>query len=1351
MFRKFFFPFLMLVIAILLLGLLIGDVARVSAGPEVPGLRLVQDKEAGPQYSRQNSPLPVEQLVVQMAPRQIEIEGKSCSTIDFEGIGDLAEIPEFDGITSPGWLAIIDADDGGSGNFAHEPSPSTIAFWLGEPVHGRDILFQRPVSDVSFYYVSAVEVSVEAFDADGNLLDSARGPANGNLGPGGDPEGYFNQWDPIGVEADGNLIMRLRISGNVDQTGIDDLTVCSGIRIHSVEFTQAIQEWQGLEELQADLDKNGSPPIPIVAFKPAVLRVYFEPVDRVTEVWVRVEGAASDERGLILHPGCSVEQRRSGQNGCRSADFYFTPPRGAWSISLSTRDANGSPIESHTFNQISKRSDVLELKAVQVCSERIEHDSGLVTWNCAPREVLAELDGLLRAIAPTDRVRINVGTHSVRVNSSDYDLTGDGDADDCIQLPGGTVCEYFLWWNDMSDEVDALYNLFDSIASVFGVQKYYMGMVRSDAPGTVGGIAAGIPSHGAASRITVTRLGVETNEEVMTHETGHMLGLRHTNTDVPLAQDPDGDGENDPPGCYFLAQDSSTSWPYPDNLIQSGPAHDPQPEVGFDLANRIPIDPETTFELMSYCTPRWVSPQYYLEMLEVLDPPPPLPPGTRGPFWVISGSFFEAGLELDPLYKLEWAADPGQGSGSHRIEVRDASGNLLTTRWFTPATPIIESEPSEFVGVPAFHELVASQQGEARIIILDPQSNALADLALEGETPNVTILTPERDVEIAGSNEIRWLAEDEDSNGLIAWVLYSPDDGESWSSLASGITDTKLQVDYDLLPGSQGQALVRVLVSDGINSGEAISEFFSVSMKSPHAEIRFPKDHAIYAAGELIWLQGFAFDYDEELPENSAQWVSNRDGLLGIGHDLPVTSISPGSHLITLTVTDSAGNQTQDTITISVDDRPPRIDVQVIRDHIPTSCAYVTIEAEDDQAGSGLASVEYSLNGGQTWQAIPISSIPHHFITPGTGFFHLVARTTDKAGNFSAADLKYFVGYACENQSNQPPSADAGGPYAVDEGSIFFLDASNSFDVDNNIQSYLWDLDNDGEFDDASGVNPQMHAVDDGVILVAVLVTDTLGAFDIANAEVTVSNLPPAIESLQDTTIHPWGAFELEFHFSDPGYLDSHSCVVDWGDETSSAAALHPGDYFHTGMATHVYRMPGDYLVQIIVEDDDGGVAMTTLTVVVDLAPSTPGVFTATRESAFLNLTHSLGTLGAAEWRWRNHIGPPEKFWIYQARAGEWLFFFQATPGDLPVFDPQKKPDIWSNRLALAVPREKFMGWFWCGISLYDGHQRYMGNGCHPDWGPPPYGNGELHPWYQERISESAPHVMNILEATFAP
>ncbi|MBC8873188.1 MAG: VCBS repeat-containing protein, partial [Planctomycetes bacterium] len=49
---------------------------------------------------------------------------------------------------------------------------------------------------------------------------------------------------------------------------------------------------------------------------------------------------------------------------------------------------------------------------------------------------------------------------------------------------------------------------------------------------------------------------------------------------------------------------------------------------------------------------------------------------------------------------------------------------------------------------------------------------------------------------------------------------------------------------------------------------------------------------------------------------------------------------------------------------------------------------------------------------------------------------------------------------------NQPPIADAGGPYTIDEGDGLALDASGSWDANLDSLTFLWDVDGDGDYDE---------------------------------------------------------------------------------------------------------------------------------------------------------------------------------------------------------------------------------------------------------------------------------------------
>lgn len=102
------------------------------------------------------------------------------------------------------------------------------------------------------------------------------------------------------------------------------------------------------------------------------------------------------------------------------------------------------------------------------------------------------------------------------------------------------------------------------------------------------------------------------------------------------------------------------------------------------------------------------------------------------------------------------------------------------------------------------------------------------------------------------------------------------------------------------------------------------------------------------------------------------------------------------------------------------------------------------------------------------------------------------------------------------DQGNQQPVAMPGGPYRLEQGQPLRLDASASYDPDaavgDRVVEYAWDLDNDGQFDNAVGSEPVIELPWDAVAgffplgvasPIGLRVTDRLGAHSEATTTVT--------------------------------------------------------------------------------------------------------------------------------------------------------------------------------------------------------------------------------------------------------
>ncbi len=154
--------------------------------------------------------------------------------LDFEGVGDLNAVGNFYnggagtnyGIQfSNDTLAVVDADAGGSGNFANEPSASTIMFFLNA---NNAILNMAAGFDTgfSFFYSSSTAASVTVWDGlngTGNLLGTLNLSAQGFNNCTGDPNGQFCNWTAVGVNFAGTA-RSINFGGTANQTGFDDIT-----------------------------------------------------------------------------------------------------------------------------------------------------------------------------------------------------------------------------------------------------------------------------------------------------------------------------------------------------------------------------------------------------------------------------------------------------------------------------------------------------------------------------------------------------------------------------------------------------------------------------------------------------------------------------------------------------------------------------------------------------------------------------------------------------------------------------------------------------------------------------------------------------------------------------------------------------------------------------------------------------------------------------------------------------------------------------------------------------------------------------------------------------------------------
>ncbi|MGQ0603002.1 MAG: PKD domain-containing protein, partial [Anaerolineales bacterium] len=187
-----------------------------------------------------------------------------------------------------------------------------------------------------------------------------------------------------------------------------------------------------------------------------------------------------------------------------------------------------------------------------------------------------------------------------------------------------------------------------------------------------------------------------------------------------------------------------------------------------------------------------------------------------------------------------------------------------------------------------------------------------------------------------------------------------------------------------------------------------------------------------------------------------------------------------------------------------------------------------------------------------------------------------------------------LVGNATIRILDLPPTANANGPYTVNETAVLTLSGSGSDPNEGSVTSG-WDLNNDGVFE-RPGASITNTWPDNGVITVGFIVTDTANLTTTVTTTVTVNNVAPTISNINNSgPITETSSVTVTVSASDVAGINdpllyafdcNNNGVFEIGPQSGSSANCTFGDN-------------GAFTVPISVTDGDGGAAtgVTTVTV----------------------------------------------------------------------------------------------------------------------------------------------------------
>ena len=238
-----------------------------------------------------------------------------------------------------------------------------------------------------------------------------------------------------------------------------------------------------------------------------------------------------------------------------------------------------------------------------------------------------------------------------------------------------------------------------------------------------------------------------------------------------------------------------------------------------------------------------------------------------------------------------------------------------------------------------------------------------------------------------------------------------------------------------------------------------------------------------------------------------------------------------------------------------------------------------------------IASWSWDFGDGNTGSGKELSHV-----YPDNEIYTVKLTVTDDDGSIDTASHDVTI-------SNVAPVAEAGLDQTVNEGeSVSF---SGSF-VDPGADTHVigWDF---GNGDLSSGeLTPDCAYGDNGIYIVTLNVTDDDDGAGSDNLAVTVNNLPPVVQMGDDRLTEEGTKISLDAAtFTDAGWLDSHTAVIEWGDNTVKDGIVDESNGQGTVLGDHIYEDNGSYIVRVNVIDDDAEQGTDTFTFTVsNIAPT---------------------------------------------------------------------------------------------------------------------------------------------------
>ena len=405
--------------------------------------------------------------------------------------------------------------------------------------------------------------------------------------------------------------------------------------------------------------------------------------------------------------------------------------------------------------------------------------------------------------------------------------------------------------------------------------------------------------------------------------------------------------------------------------------------------------------------------------------------------------------------------------------------------------------------------------------------------AVPNQPPEVSIIVPAD----GGDTPMRFYA---DQPVELVGQVSDAEDGLGdlsiqWESTGDGVLPLEIDVEADGTVRNttflaEGNQMLTLSATDlgGLTASDQVLIAVVGPNEPPLCTITIPSDGAVFNEAATVTFSGTASDPNEsDLSNLTATWESNRDGVLNTNAPDPsglmsfeIADLTPGDHVIQLTVADDGELSCADTLSVAIRANPYFIDTGPPDGTIITEAESVTLTARVDDIETAVSALtvgwESSMDGplGDT----TADSLGHAELTTTSlspGFHEITVTVTDTDGMSAVATQTLEI-----NQRPTSPNVSlAPVPANTTDDVVATIDVE-SIDPEGEpvSYSYEWRVDDATSLVSTTEVLPSAATAKGQTWTIVVTPSDGETEGPGGSASLIIQNTPPTIAS---TTISP--------------------------------------------------------------------------------------------------------------------------------------------------------------------------------------------------------------------------------------